>query len=522
MIDAAVQAALTILFGALAGGVTNSVAIWMLFHPYEAPRLFGRRLHSLQGAIPKNKQRLASAIGRTVGTRLLTPEDLASTLTDQRLRTAFNERLRDLIANILTQERGPLAESLPPESAAELRRLLDDAAAGLLARLDTYLASPEFHEAAQNWAESLADELADRPIGELLTPEREAALTAAAERWIASAVEAPGLERAIDNYLDRTADRLLVPGRTFEELLPDTLVATVEKAIAGYLPLVLEQLGKLLEDPETRALVQRALGELLERFMRDLKFHQRLVASLLITPETIEKVLRAVEAEGAGKISEILHEPPTRAAMARGVNEAIVEFLRRPVDSVLGRPDDPNVQQAKAAITRWILALVRDPQTRAFLGEKLQTTLRAAERRTWGDLFRHVPPAKIADTLVAAARGERAAALYRDAAAHLISRLLDRPIGRLADHLPPDATSRIEEMAGEPLWQWIQQQVPAIASRIDVQSQVERKILQFPMEKLEDLIRSVTERELRLIVILGYFLGGMIGLVSAVMAIVLR
>jgi len=522
VIDVAVQVGLTVLFGALAGGVTNSVAIWMLFHPYEPPRLLGRRFKSLQGAIPKNKERLARAIGRTVGTRLLPPEDLAHTLSDERIRAAFDERLRHLITTVLEKERGPLAASLPPESAAELRRLLDDAIAGLLARLDTYLASPEFHAAAQRWAESLAEELADRPIGELLTPEREAALTAAAERWIASAVEAPGLERAIESYLDRTAERLLVPGRTFEEILPETLVATVEKAIAGYLPLVLERLGKLLEDPETRALVQRALGELLERFMRDLKFHQRLVASLLITPETIDKVLRAVEAEGAGKISEILHEPPTRAAMARGVNDAIVDFLRRPVDSVLGRPDDPNVRQAKAALTKWVLKLVRDPQTRAFLGEKLQTTLRAAERRTWGDLFRHLPPAKLADMLVAAARGERAAAFYRDAATHIVSRFLDRPIGRLADHLPPDAATRIEEMASEPVWQWIQQQVPAVVTRIDVQSQVERKILQFPMEKFEELIRSVTERELRLIVIFGYVLGGIIGLVSGVVNLLLR
>lgn len=521
MIDVLAQVALTILFGAIAGGVTNSLAIWMLFHPYEAPRLFGRRLHSLQGAIPKNKQRLATAIGRTVGTRLLTPEDLASTLSNPHLRAAFDERLRNLIGAFLNEERGPLSESLPHELAAELRRLLEDTAERLLTRLDAYLATPEFHETAQRWAESLAAEVADRPIGEVLTPEREAALTAAAERWISTAVEGEALERAIVGYLDRTADRLLVPGRTFQDLLPAALVATVEKAIAGYLPIVLERLGKLLEDPETRALVQRALGEVLERFMRDLKFHQRLVASLLITPDTIEKVLRAVEAEGAGKISEILHEPATRAAMARGVNDAIVELLRRPVDTVLGRPEDPNVEQAKSAVAGWVLSLARDPQTHALLSERLQATLHAAERRTWGELFRHLPPGKVADTLVVAVRSGRAATLYREAAGHLVSRLLDRPIGRLADHLPPDAADRIERAIAEPLWGWIQQQVPDIASRIDVQSQVERKILQFPMEKVEELIRSVTERELHLIVRLGYLLGGVIGMISAVLTLTL-
>lgn len=72
------NAAVTIFFGALAGGVTNAVAIWMLFHPYQ-PRGPGRL--KLQGAIPKNKTRLARTIGRTVGQRLLTADDLARQLS---------------------------------------------------------------------------------------------------------------------------------------------------------------------------------------------------------------------------------------------------------------------------------------------------------------------------------------------------------------------------------------------------------------------------------------------------------
>ena len=54
MTEIVVRATLTIVFGSIAGGVTNSLAIWMLFHPYEPPRLLGRRLRSLQGATPKN------------------------------------------------------------------------------------------------------------------------------------------------------------------------------------------------------------------------------------------------------------------------------------------------------------------------------------------------------------------------------------------------------------------------------------------------------------------------------------
>ena len=66
-----IQGAVTIGVGAISGGITNAVAIWMLFHPYEERGIGPFRI---QGAIPKNKARLARSIGKTVGERLLTPE----------------------------------------------------------------------------------------------------------------------------------------------------------------------------------------------------------------------------------------------------------------------------------------------------------------------------------------------------------------------------------------------------------------------------------------------------------------
>src|SRR5690606_39480205 len=107
----------------------------------------------------------------------------------------------------------------------------------------------------------------------------------------------------------------------------------------------IERLARRLENPQARSRVERVLHELLDRFMRDLKFHQRLIASLVITPETIDRVLKAVEEEGADKLAELLQDPAMRDAMAKGVNDAIVDLLRRPVVSVLGRPGEPSVEE---------------------------------------------------------------------------------------------------------------------------------------------------------------------------------
>jgi uncharacterized membrane protein YheB (UPF0754 family) len=517
--DDVIRTLLTILFGAIAGGTTNAIAVWMLFHPYEPPRVLGRRWSSIQGAIPKNKGRLAVAMGRTVGTKLLTPEDITRTLSEPSFRATFDERLGSFLQKVFEERRGSAAELLPPPAFNELRRLMLNGGDTLMQRVDVYLESEDFRAAVIRWLELLREELKDRPVAEVLTEERQQAVATAAERWLQEAVEGDTFAAAISDYVERGTVRLLQPDRTFEELLPLGLVAALERAIAGYLPIAIERLGGMLDDPAARAKVEQILHELLDRFMRDLKFHQRLVAAFVITPDTIDRVLKAIEKEGASKISEVLQDPDVREAMARGVNNAIVDFLRKPVVAVLGEPGDESVENARETVVRWVINLARDPQTRGFAVEKLQGLMENAHGRTWGDMLRHLPVDRVADAVVTAARSERARELYGESIVKGVDWLLERPIGRIADKVGNDAAGRVEEALAEPLWRWLQEQVPTVAQKLDIAQRVETKILEFPTPQLEALVRGVTERELKLIVKLGYVLGGFIGVVSASIAL---
>lgn len=121
------RALLTVAFGALAGGITNTLAIWMIFHPYRPPRIGRWRLEFLQGAVPKNQPRLAAAIGRTVGGKLLTEEDLTRTFRQPEFRRAFDERLADFLSAVLHEERGPLRDLLPDSVFSEIEGIVDEA-----------------------------------------------------------------------------------------------------------------------------------------------------------------------------------------------------------------------------------------------------------------------------------------------------------------------------------------------------------------------------------------------------------
>lgn len=501
---------LTVLFGAMAGGVTNRIAIIMLFHPYEPPKLFGRTVGWLQGAVPKNRERMARTIGRTIGTHLLSPADVAAELRDERLRAAFDEQLEDLVDGLLRDEKPAVAELVSPDALEQIGELVGALLDGVRDRLVVSLAEDSFAGQAERSLARMATALDSETLADTLPPERLDDLRRQAEDWLDRLAASDAFEETIREHLDRVATRLLEPGRSFEELLPPVVVEAVERAIADYLPIAMERLGRTLEDPEARHRVERAIHDLLERFMRDLRFHQRVVAKLIITEDTVDKVIDTLEAEGADRLGDLLREPEVQAAMARGVNEAIVEFLRRPVVDVLGQPGDPRIESALDSLATWTSGAARDTGVRTFLLDRAEAGLLRLGERSWGEVVRLVPAERVGGWLASGLASDTGQELYGEARERIVDRLLHQPIGTLGAG-SAGASRRVADALSEPVWEWISSRIPEVAARVRVAERVEDKIIEFPLDEVERLIREVSGRELNLIVRLGYLLGAIIG-----------
>lgn len=88
-----------ILIGALIGGITNSLAIKMLFRPHEPIFIRGKRLPFTPGLIPKRRDELANQLGKMVVDHLLTPESIRKKIADDR----FQAQLLAYVKNELEQ-----------------------------------------------------------------------------------------------------------------------------------------------------------------------------------------------------------------------------------------------------------------------------------------------------------------------------------------------------------------------------------------------------------------------------------
>lgn len=504
-----VSALLTIAFGAIAGGVTNAVAIWMLFHPYEA-RGPGRL--KLQGAIPKNKPRLAKTIGRTVGQRLLTAEDLTRQLSAPGLREAFDRAVAGFVTTLLEQERGSLREELPESLIAEIESAFRAASPTIADRLAAYARTEGFTEAIAGFQRRVTDELGDRPIGDFLTTERRESIRSRVEQWVADAVTSPKLEDTIGQWLDRQIARFEHDQTPLLDRLPTPLVAAVEREIAGYLPMALDRIAAALSDPRARFNIQRSLHRLFEGFVKNLLLHERIVARLVVTEKTIARLLDNVERDGVDQVARLLEEPEMRSQVARSVNDAVVKFLRKPLAEHMTSLGPERVQGIKGTVREHILAALTDAATRTYAIEKVDDAMReAAQGRTVGDILTRIPTRDIVAWSASAIDTPRVRGWIAEGSGAALAALMDRPIGRPADRLPEGSIDRIARALSPAIWQWIQQHIPRIVEQLDIQQMVEAKVLGFSLERIEQIVRNTTQRELDLIIKLGYALGAVVG-----------
>jgi hypothetical protein len=381
-------------------------------------------------------------------------------------------------------------------------------------RLATFATTDQFREATRQFLARATDEIAERPLSDVLTVARRTALRQRLEEWLAGAAASPELEATILGWLERQTVRLAETHTPLLENLPPGLVAAVERAVQGYLPIALDRLAGVLADPEARARLQRMLHELFQRFVRDLLLHERIVARLVVTERTIARMLKSFERDGVDQLARLLDEPALRSQVAKGVNDAVVSFLRKPIADHLANLGPERLAGVQRTVAGYVTGALRDPATRAYAIDRLDAALAGAERRTIGDVLRYLPPDKAAELLARAAQAQEVRAWITDGAQAAFTALLERPIRRPADWLPPGARERLVGALSPALWGWIQQQVPAVVEHLDIEAQVEQKVLGFSVQRVEELVRATTQRELDLIVRLGYVLGAMVGLLA--------
>lgn len=84
--------------GAVIGYITNDIAIRMLFRPHKAKYIMGIHVPFTPGIIPKEKNRLAGAIGKAVSENLMNREVLEKSLLSDEMLSKISDAIDEFVA----------------------------------------------------------------------------------------------------------------------------------------------------------------------------------------------------------------------------------------------------------------------------------------------------------------------------------------------------------------------------------------------------------------------------------------
>jgi uncharacterized membrane protein YheB (UPF0754 family) len=181
------------ILGGIIGYFTNDIAIKMLFRPYRAIYVLKRKVPFTPGLIPRNQERLAKNISKTIMGSLLTPEELQK-LAKRLLAT---ERVQGAILWLLQLAIEQVQGDKNEKSVKILANILRDLLGESLPRLLKVLARQE------NFLETQINQIFDQVLLEFQLSEQQATRLA---DWLLQTVLPPDILRQgiVDFLTDET------------------------------------------------------------------------------------------------------------------------------------------------------------------------------------------------------------------------------------------------------------------------------------------------------------------------------
>lgn len=277
------------LVGGVIGYVTNDIAIRMLFRPHTAKHIMGWRVPFTPGIIPKEKERIAEAVGTAISDNLMSEAVLEKYLLSDNMVGRVRASIEDFIANQKVNEESVSQFLEHYLSREEVTTLADSAKEGLTRQMHDKISDPELgRQVAKAAMEYVADKINSNGAADILSEigGLVGGLGMAAKLFFTGSVISKFLEllrEPIEQFLAKNVNEILqkngdaIIGNLVESEIDKLLSRPVKDLLAGqnakladavntmvsiYKTIISEHLPKILESIDISTIVRERINEM--------------------------------------------------------------------------------------------------------------------------------------------------------------------------------------------------------------------------------------------------------------------
>lgn len=509
---------LMIVVAALHGYGAAWLAVRMLFRPRTPVKFLGLTVFP-QGMIPRNRERLANAIGKAVGEELVSQDTILEELFQKDfLRRKINDLVNSFTDDLTSQNYPSLVEALP----ANIREPVLEAIASLqikIARhIEEVLRREETLETVHGFVERRVDEVLSRRVSQVVDEENFHKILNFIETRIRSAVNEPGFEDKIMDFISRRVDDFANTQTPLNAMFTDDAINLLKEKAGGQIEPIVHQLAELATAERTRNQISALIKKEVNDFYEELPFFKKMFVS---RDNLLKEVDDLVNESLPKRIEETLKGDYFAVEAQQFIGKAIDNAMSRPVPELIGKIAPEQFANLKLQITNGVLALLQGEEMMRSVSAYLTDTLQKLRPHSIDAILQTIHPEseeKLKDMLskglLSILSQEETSKVINSVLAKQIDNFLSAPIGKLSDHISEEKVRAAGNSLTETIITAAKEKLPEAIKEFDVGNIVREKIMTFPVEKLEALILSVAKEHLRTIEFFGFFFGLVIGVVQ--------
>ncbi len=253
--------------GAVIGYITNDLAIRMLFRPHQAKYIMGVPVPFTPGIIPKEKARMAGAIGKAVSENLMNREVLEKSLLSDEMLTKISQAIDEFVTTQSTNNetieefaRHYLSED---DITAMRKNVTDGVVKMVTAKLqDSNMGGSIAHMATQHVMEKTRNSLAGRLGAEMILQPIAQLIEGVLAKHI-NEILRNNSQQMVQDLVVKESDNLM--GMTMSQLTTghDEQVAQIKSGImSAYRVIITEHLPRILQDIDISGIIEQRINDM--------------------------------------------------------------------------------------------------------------------------------------------------------------------------------------------------------------------------------------------------------------------
>ena len=253
--------------GAVIGYITNDIAIRMLFRPHQAKYIFGVHVPFTPGIIPKEKARIAGAIGKAVSENLMNREVLEKSLLSDDMLTKINDAIDEFVLTQSTNEETIEQFASHYLTADDIAAMRSNATEGIVKMITGKLQDTNLGDSIAHMATEHAVEKTRNCVAGLFGADKlVAGFAQPIEKILAKHINEilqTNSQQMVEDLVTKQSDDLM--SMTMSQLVGnhDEQVAQIKSGIINaYRVIITEHLPRILQDIDISGIIEQRINDM--------------------------------------------------------------------------------------------------------------------------------------------------------------------------------------------------------------------------------------------------------------------